>query len=422
MQSLPWMRAWFFKRLQNGALVGPAAHQSGRNREPRTSMSSANRNASIDCIKGLACAAIVWHHLAFYGPMSDVAAPLLPRTMEWLSDYARMAVQIFLVLGGYLAAASLAPKGLARFEHAPAQVSRRFVRLVVPYAVALIVAVLLADLVRPLMDHPSVPDEPTIPQLIANAFLLQDLVGEDALSAGVWYVAIDLQLFVMAVLLFAFMRTLKLSDSVRVRVTQWLVVAGAAASLFYANRDADLDMWGVYFWGAYGLGMLAYWGSRSPRWPLWFVLIGVLGCAALWIEFRGRIALAMATALALTWLMRPTIEQGHVSAHSLLRTVRGWMEPLTTRIASLGQMSYSVFLIHFSICLLVNAVVSTWLPDVPMVHLMGMVAAFAFSVMAGRVLYLKVEQHVPTWASALRWQLSLIGAGGGVLLVSHWAG
>lgn len=29
--------------------------------------------------------------------------------MAWLYDYARMAVQVFLVLGGYLAAASLAP-------------------------------------------------------------------------------------------------------------------------------------------------------------------------------------------------------------------------------------------------------------------------------------------------------------------------
>ena len=148
-------------------------------------MSSAKRNATIDCIKGLACAAIILHHLAFYGPMSDVAQPLLPHTIAWLSDYARMAVQIFLVLGGYLAAGSLAPQGIARFDDASQQVSKRFVRLVVPYAVALIVAVLLSDLVRPLMEnHPSVPAEPTIPQLIANAFLIQDIVGEDALSAG----------------------------------------------------------------------------------------------------------------------------------------------------------------------------------------------------------------------------------------------
>lgn len=72
--------------------------------------SATSRTPLIDMVKGLACAAIVCHHLAFYGPMSDIAAPLAPWLMAWLYDYGRMAVQVFLVLGGYLAAASLAPR------------------------------------------------------------------------------------------------------------------------------------------------------------------------------------------------------------------------------------------------------------------------------------------------------------------------
>ncbi|QNP49427.1 acyltransferase family protein [Diaphorobacter aerolatus] len=383
-------------------------------------MSSAKRNASIDCIKGLACMAIVWHHLAFYGPMSDVAKPLLPGTIEWLGDYARMAVQIFLVLGGYLAAASLAPQGLARFDNAPQQVGKRFVRLVVPYAVALIVAVLLSDLVRSLMDHPSVPGEPSIPQLIANAFLIQDIVGEEALSAGVWYVAIDFQLFVMAACFFAAMRTFKLSDRVRAAITKLLVIAGVCGSLLYANRHAEWDMWGIYFFGAYGLGMLAFWGSRSTRWTAWFVLIGVVGCAALWVDFRGRVALAMTSALLLMLLMRPAQADGTTHAQRLFGRLLESLDPLTSRLQTLGQMSYSVFLIHFSICLLVNAVVSAWVPDIPALHLLGMCLAFGLSLVAGRILYLKVERHVPTWLTALRWQLSLIGAGGGVLLAGQF--
>ena len=95
----------------------------------------------IDMVKGVACITIVWHHLAFYGPMSDIAQPLAPALMAWLYDYGRMAVQVFLVLGGYLAAASLAPQGVARFDHAGNAVAKRFVRLVVPYAVALLLTV-----------------------------------------------------------------------------------------------------------------------------------------------------------------------------------------------------------------------------------------------------------------------------------------
>lgn len=33
------------------------------------------RLIGIDALKGIACVLIVWHHLAFYGPMSDVIYP-----------------------------------------------------------------------------------------------------------------------------------------------------------------------------------------------------------------------------------------------------------------------------------------------------------------------------------------------------------
>ena len=65
-------------------------------------------------------------------------------------------------------------------------------------------------------------------------------------------------------------------------------------------------------------------------------------------------------------------------------------------------MSYLLsFLIHFSISCHISCW-SFWL---------GMVVAFALSVLAGRFLYLKVEQHVPTWSTALRWQAGLVGTG-----------
>ncbi len=51
-------------------------------------------------VKAMACIAIVWHHLAFYGPMSDIAYPLAPVLMAWLYDHGRVAVQVFLVVGG----------------------------------------------------------------------------------------------------------------------------------------------------------------------------------------------------------------------------------------------------------------------------------------------------------------------------------
>ena len=370
--------------------------------------SPSSRTPLIDMIKGMACITIIWHHLAFYGPMSDIAQPLAPALIAWLYDYGRMAVQVFLVLGGYLAAASLAPHGVARFDHAGHAVARRFVRLVVPYAVAVLLAVVAAAAVRELTDHPSVPAAPTLAQLLAHALLLQDIVDEEALSAGVWYVAIDFQLFACSVLLLSGVRALPGAWARRngARLVQACVVAGVAASLWVFNRMTELDMWALYFLGAYGLGMLAYWAVQSPRPFAWAGVMLALGGIALVLDFRGRIVVALATALCLVAAMRAA-------------PLRAWggVVPLVR----LGQMSYSIFLVHFAVCLLFNAVVSGLWPASPVVNALGMVLAFALSLAAGRQLYLRVERHVPSWTTAVRWQVGLVGAGMLVALSNNWA-
>lgn len=374
-----------------------------------SSSSPASRNAVIDCTKGLACAAIVWHHLAFYGPMADVVEPLLPALIEWLDQDARMAVQLFLVLAGYLAAASLAPAGLARHSEVLPQIARRFVRLVVPLAVALVLAVLISALVRPWFDHASMSAAPSLFQLLSHALLLQGIVGEESLSAGVWYVSIDFQLFALTALLFAMCRWFKIepSSAASARPTpgQAVVVLLAAASLWGFNRDADFDNWAVYFFGAYGLGMMAFWAVRAARPWAWSALMAVLLGVALWLEWRTRIALAGTTALALVAVMRSP----------RLYSVSGLV-----RLQQLGQMSYSVFLVHFPVCLLVNAVVTWFWPDSLAINLVGLWVAFALSLATGRLLYQRVERHMPSWQDALRWQASLVGTGMLMTWITAW--
>ena len=73
----------------------------------------ASRLPAVDALKALACVLIVLHHLAFYGPMADVVRPLMPATIDFLDEYARMAVQIFLVVSGFLFASKFGPFGSA---------------------------------------------------------------------------------------------------------------------------------------------------------------------------------------------------------------------------------------------------------------------------------------------------------------------
>jgi peptidoglycan/LPS O-acetylase OafA/YrhL len=344
----------------------------------------AQRLPAVDALKGLGCMLIVWHHLAFYGPMSDVVQPYAPWLTRWLYDYGRMAVQVFLVVAGFLAAASLAPQGVARFTQPVRLIFRRYRRLVLPYLVAVAASVVMAALVRPWFDHSSVPAAPTWPQVIAHALLLQDLLSQEALSAGLWYVAIDFQLFALCVLVFSVARVLAqrwpgLPDQPGV----WLVSMLALLSLLLFNRQPGLDTTALYFFASYALGMLAFWiaavSSASAR-ARWMFCVGAICALALALDFRGRMALATVIALLLIWFQ--TGSQAGNSRDGRLR--QRWLEQI-------GRMSYSIFLIHFPVCILVNAVVSHFWPMQLVANALGLLAAFALSLLAGALLYRGVE-------------------------------
>jgi peptidoglycan/LPS O-acetylase OafA/YrhL len=342
------------------------------------------RLIGIDALKGVACVLIVWHHLAFYGPMSDVIYPLAPSLTNWLYDYGRMAVHVFLVVSGFLAASSLAPGGVATFIQPVRLVFRRYLRLVPPYLVALAVTLVVSWWVRPWFDHASVPDAPTLLQLLAHGLLLQNILGFDALSAGVWYVAIDLQLFAMTVIFLGAARQLQRRwPAVTERL--WgtgLLLLLALSSLLVFNRQARLDDTGLYFFGSYALGLLAFWASTAVNKVntrgvgLWLMVMAVLGGAALVLDFRGRLALALLVAFGLVGLQQRAVPWGWLQQRWLIQ---------------LGQISYCTFLIHFPVCLLVNAVVSRFWPTQIAANALGLLAAFLLSLLSGATLYRAVE-------------------------------
>jgi peptidoglycan/LPS O-acetylase OafA/YrhL len=162
------------------------------------------RLPAIDAVKAIASQLIVLHHLAFYGPMTDVVYPSAEVIVRWLRDFALLAVPAFLVIGGFFAAHTLLPRiAQFRLRTIPALLWSRYTRLLRPFVVAMICAVACAWLARMVMPHVDTPATPTLLQVVAHLFLIQDILGLDALSAGVWYVAIDFQLFALLVLLIA---------------------------------------------------------------------------------------------------------------------------------------------------------------------------------------------------------------------------
>lgn len=351
---------------------------------------------SIDAFKGVACTLIVWHHLAAYGPMSDVVHLAAPGVVGWLYDDARMAVQVFLVIGGFLSTGALlrhqertAHQNPRFLQQIVQQVLQRFSRLAPAYWVALLVSVAVSAAVRPWFHHPSVPDAPTGLQVAAHVLMLHDVMGQSALSAGIWYVAIDLQLYALAALVVlagAWARRLGASSATARRVVMAATWVLAALSLLVFNRQAGLDITALYFFGAYGLGMLAFWATqltdRRER-LLWVGLLTLTTLLALWVDFRARLALALGVALALVWLQRPA---GAVPGVAFMRAA---LVPMTW----LGKRSYAIFLIHFPVCLMFNAVLAQAFPTQLWANALGMLAAFGVSVLAGALLH----RHVEVW-------------------------
>lgn len=339
-----------------------------------------SRLACVDALKAVSSQLIVWHHLAFYGPMSDAAQPLAPGLIGWLSDYARIAVQVFLVISGFLAARSLAPDGYLTVANPVLTVWRRYQKLVVPFSAAILVAIAGAAIARTWMQHDSIPAAPHLAQFVAHVLLLHNILDVDALSAGVWYIAIDLQLFALMVAVLWLSRAVA-RQALPLAVPLVAVLAGA--SLFWFNRDAAWDIWAVYFFGAYGLGALAFWASHPDRSRWALVALAAIGLAALAVDFRTRIAVALAAAVLLAVSRRG-----------------GWLEhwPGGRLTAYFGKISYSVFLVHFPVCLVVNAVVTHVAPGRPMLNAAGMVFAWVASNAAGAVFHRYVEAGNPVRA------------------------
>jgi len=330
----------------------------------------------IDALKGIASQLIVLHHLAFYGPMSEAVSPFLGGLVDWLSANGRIAVQVFLVMGGYMAARALAPNARANFGSPLSVMIRRYLRLSIPYAIAIGVAIIAAAVARYWADFDSTPAKPSLYQLFTNLLMLQNIVGQDSLSAGLWYVAIDLQLYCgLTVLLWLASR----------KSGHWLapvlVVIGMTASLFYFNREAAFDVWGIYFFGSYGLGALTWWATTSKRPVTMAMLIAMIVVLALILDFRTRIAVALAVAALLfaSSLIRP-LQRNKASQTSVERFV-----------AWLGRISYSVFLVHYPICLLANAGVTRFFGGSPLASGLGLILALSASTLAGAAFHRYVE-------------------------------
>ncbi len=362
---------------------------------PRKAILPSARYPLIDVLKVFAAQFIVLHHFSVYGPVAKALHAALPGVMGVFYEHGLIAVQVFFVVGGYLAARGLSTS-TDTWQTPILAIFKRYARLLLPYIFALGLVILCTASLHTWLTPDLAAAAPSWRQWLAHVTMTQGILGTEALSAGAWYVAMDFQLFALLTLL------LWLCGGGKTWRAHAAVTVLCMASLLVFNRQVELDNWAVYFFGAYGLGALAWWAHRQvqplaqvsspPYGRILFILAVVMAMLALAIDFRERIVLALGVALALArWGTASNLLIHH---------------PQTQRkIQTLGLHSYALFLMHFPVLLLTNAAFTRFgfTPETSSTTsaLSWGIAGWAASLWAANLLYRWVESPTAPWRRAL---------------------
>jgi len=232
------------------------------------------RSLLIDLLKIAGSHLIVLHHLFLYSPMAKIVESQLPELTEFLFLYFRLPVWSFLVVGGFLCAHIVDSRISFSLPHT---IYKRFLRLLPLYFISIFSVILVTMLFYPFIkDELWISPIPSLIQLCSNLILIQDLIGEPSLSAGAWYVSIDLQLFALTLTLFFLSRYFHANFDIEIISTCIFFVT--LSSLIFWSKEVRYEIYAIYFYNAYGLGLMAYLVKKS-RLSFYFFLILLLAHA-----------------------------------------------------------------------------------------------------------------------------------------------
>jgi peptidoglycan/LPS O-acetylase OafA/YrhL len=299
----------------------------------------------LDGLRGLAALYVVLFHcwlLTFPGFPGNSG----PSWLGWLM-YGRLAVVFFLVLSGFSLAISSARHGwhqggVARF------LRRRAWRIIPPYWAALALSLIIAFFIVPASHH-GAPNGRTI---LVYAFVIQDMFTAHTPNGAFWSIAVEAELYLLFPVLLFVRRRLGVVFLIT-SVTLLVVARGLSAD---NASPVEGDNWltpnlvPVFVAGLVGAGVIvAQEKVRRMPWH-WLAALAVMPAVSLiavkgsawtvnhyfWMDLA--VAPAMAMFLAAIATGRPAF----------------LMRVLATRpMRSLGNFSYSLYLIHLPIVMVV---------------------------------------------------------------------
>ncbi|MCY2996409.1 MAG: acyltransferase [Planctomycetota bacterium] len=373
------------------------------------------RFAAIDALRGLGAVGIACYHIHRYGPLPEAADAILPGSIQTLIGHGWMAVQMFFVVAGFVTAYSLRNERLNLSASANFAL-RRLLRLGIPYWMILLLVLGMSYPAIYGLKDTTLAEPISWHQFLANAFFLHKILGYDSLSAGLWFVCIDLQFGLLMVTLSWLAQRLACGhprgSTVDVLALTATYVPLALLSLFYFGVGTDDYTWlHTYFYLCF-LGVLAWWAleRRVPAWFFWtYMVLLVVGLLQRWelesvptpaeIVAVGEpaesaplygvkeVAMAMLTGVGIFLLGR----SGHLNTWFKAR----WLQYL-------GKISYSLFLIHYPVSWAVTTLGYGLTGERPAAAVCWLGLAVLASVGAADLMYRFVERPSVRWVQRLK--------------------
>jgi peptidoglycan/LPS O-acetylase OafA/YrhL len=293
------------------------------------------RFLALDSLRGFAALGVVFFHVQ--GALDRAPQPWMPNILSHLFRFGYFGVDVFFVLSGFVIAYSVRDGSwtlgyLGRFT------LKRALRLDPPYwtAIALELALIFAGLrFFPSLGTPV----PSVAQIVAHLFYLQDLLGYGDISVIFWTLCYEVQFYLTLIGILVIWRML---DGRIGRQASRITVVVIFAALFIASVAVNNGLLtGVDFgvalsrWFEFFSGALAWWvvaGVVPARVLIVAWLVSVVPAAGR----QSVIQFAIILAVTLTCMLsaaRPEIDRWF-----------GWRP-----IQFLGAISYSLYLYHSSI-------------------------------------------------------------------------
>jgi peptidoglycan/LPS O-acetylase OafA/YrhL len=318
---------------------------------------------TLDCLRGLAAAAVAWFHVTNGNPEFSPPALLKASGAKgWLG------VEVFFVISGFvipyaLHAARYRLRDYWRF------LLKRIVRLDPPYFASMALVIALAYASAAIPGFRGQPPSYTVLQLVSHAGYVTSFLGHTWVNIVYWSLALEFQYYLVIGLLFP------LVQHRRAWVRGVVLIGMAAAAVAVPNLGLVFPWCFLFISGI--LTFQFRQGTLACGWYMLGLVLAGVGCH-----------ITLGWSIALVGL-----------AASL---VIAFVDIRNRLLLFLGEISYSLYLVHVPIGgRVIN--LSLKLPVNSMGKVGVAVVAFGASVAAALLFYRFVERPVRSWAARIHY-------------------